>query len=166
MRKQQNLSFIALIAMLMSCTFFFSQQTKTDPQATQPPDDAETSAPKVETLADVPDCSVEQDEQATLVCLSRAAAVSTRLVDARVDEILSYESDTGRRMDFMDSHLAWEGSRDADCSFVRSFEESDIQKDIAEANCLQEQNLDRLAQLERTLCGYYQADSCQETDTP
>lgn len=129
-------------------------------------EDLNTGAPKVETLADVPDCSVEQDEQSTLVCFSRAATVSARLVDARVDEILSYETDTARRMDFMDSHLAWEDSRDADCSFVRTFEESDIQQDIAEAECLQEHNLERFALLEQTLCGYYQAESCTETDTP
>jgi uncharacterized protein YecT (DUF1311 family) len=152
--------------MLMSCAFFFSQQTKPDQEATPPQEEVDTGAPKVETLADVPDCSVEQDEQSTLVCFSRAAAVSARLVDARVDEILTYESDTNHRMDFMESHLAWEDSRDADCTFVRSFEESEIQKDIAEADCLQERNLARLAQLEETLCGYYQADSCLETDTP
>lgn len=166
MRRQQNLSFIALIVTLMSCAFLFSQQTKTDPQATQMEEDLNTGAPKVETLADVPDCSVEPDEQSTLVCFSRAAEVSTRLVDARVDEILSFETDTARRMDFMDSHLAWEDSRNADCSFVRSFEDSDIQKDIAEMDCLQERNLARFALLEQTLCGNYQADSCPEADTP
>jgi uncharacterized protein YecT (DUF1311 family) len=166
MRRQQNLSFLALIATLMSCAFFFSQQTNTDQQATPMEEDLNTGAPKVETLADVPDCSVEQDEQSTLVCFSRAAAVSARLVDARVDEILSYETDTARRMDFMDSHLAWEDSRDVDCSFVRTFEESDIQQDIAEVECLQEHNLERFAQLEQTLCGYYQAESCPATETP
>ncbi|MCB2210217.1 DUF1311 domain-containing protein [bacterium] len=166
MRRQQNLSFIALIATLMSCAFFFSQQTKTEQQPARMEEDLNSGAPKVETLADVPDCSAEQDEQSTLVCFSRAALVSTRLVDARVDEILSYETDTARRMDFMDSHLAWEDSRDADCSFVRSFEDSDIQKDIAEAECQQEHNLERFAQLGQTLCGNYQADSCSEIELP
>lgn len=165
-RHMQNISFVAIIATLLSCAFFFSQQTKTAVTEEPVTDDTEGKAFKVESLDDVPDCSSEVDLEGSLRCYSQAGDISAGLVDAKVDEILSYETDSNLRMDFLESQLAWEKSRDTDCAFMRELVTEPDQQVLQEMTCLYDHNLDRLDELNQTLCQFYQSTTCPETPSP
>jgi|GEM_PF-879705 uncharacterized protein YecT (DUF1311 family) len=162
-RHMQNISFLAIIGVLLSCAFFFSQQTKSN-LADPLPDETVTTAPKVETLEDLPTCPDESSSPEGLACYSEAAEVSQRLVAAKVDEILALEPESSRRMAFMELQFAWEESRDADCTYVRELVDDPDQRLIEEKACLRDHNLDRLSQLENTLCDWYDLSSCQGSE--
>ncbi len=165
-RHMQNISFIAIIATLLSCAFFFSQQTK--PKETGETVDDETAVKtfKVNSLADLPDCESELNPEDSLACYAQAAFVSANAVGERVDEILAQETDSGRRMDFMESQLAWEKSRDADCDFERELADGTDLQDLQESTCEYEHNLARFDELGRTLCEFYQSTACPEVLSP
>ena len=165
-RHMQNISFVAIIATLLSCAFFFSQQTKTDGADEPTADDIDAKALKVESLDDVPDCASEVDIAASLACYTQAEEASSSLLDAKVDEILSYEPDSGRRMDFMESQLAWEKARDADCAYMRAMVTDPDQQDLQEMTCLNDHNLDRVDALNEMLCQFYEVSPCPETANP
>ncbi len=112
-RQQQNISFVAIIGILMSIAFFFSQQINNQAEGQ---DQMDTSLPKVETMEDIPDCSTKLDEAAKVACYAQAATLSDQLVKAKVDAILALEADTGNRMSFIETQSSWEGSRNADCA--------------------------------------------------
>ncbi len=162
----QNISFIAIIATLLSCAFLFSQQTKTKVSNEPETGDTVTKALKVESLDDVPDCASEADIEGSLRCYSQAADVSANLVDVKVDEILSQETDSSIRMDLLESQLAWEKSRDADCAFLRAMVSDPDQQALQEKTCQYDHNLDRLDELNENLCQFYQSTSCPETTAP
>jgi uncharacterized protein YecT (DUF1311 family) len=165
-RHMQNISFLAIIATLLSCAFFFSQQTQ--PKTTDEPKDAET-APKTlkdASLDDLPDCESEIDLEDSLTCYTQAAVVTANIVDERVDEILAQETDSGRRMDFLESQLAWEKSRDADCAFEREMAADPELQDLQENTCQYNHNLARLNELGQTLCEYYQSTTCPDPISP
>ena len=161
MRNQmQNISFLAILAVLLGCAFFFSQQTNLGTRTTQA---TATSNPSGKTIADIPDCQTENTIDAQLNCFSDAVEVSQQLLDDKVDEILAMESESERRVAFLEVQFAWEASRDADCTFMAEMTPNDDEAAINENACLQEQNLARLGQLEEIYCEWYAISPCQDT---
>ena len=158
-RNMQNVSFIIIIAILLGCSFIFSQCTNPDTS-----DDSieETALADDETIADIPDCSEIKSEDNLVLCYQDAVAISNRLVDGAVDEIIDLEDDTDVRITFLDVQMTWEESRDADCSFVYDRESNPQQAKIEQAKCLLEENLDRVNQLKIYMCEWYADELCPE----
>jgi uncharacterized protein YecT (DUF1311 family) len=158
-RNMQNISFFVIIAILLGCNFVFSQCTNPDASENAA---EETSIADDETIADIPDCSDIKSEDDLIPCYQDAVAISNRLVDSAVDDIIALEADSDERLTFLDVQMTWEESRDAECSFVFD-RETDPQKAKADQlKCLLEENLDRVNQLQIYLCDWYADDLCPE----
>jgi uncharacterized protein YecT (DUF1311 family) len=162
-RQQQNISFVAIIGILMSIAFFFSQQINNQAVGQ---DLMDTSLPKVETMEDIPDCLTEPDEAARVACYAQAATLSDQLVKAKVEAILALEADTGNWMSFIETQSSWEGSRNADCAFVAELAEDTDDAEIARNVCLLEHNLERNSLLKALICDYYDSSVCDAPDIP
>lgn len=162
-RNMQNLSFLAIIGVLLSCAFFFSQQIN-DESSDELVEATETVIADPETLEDLPDCSGLEEDEESLACYTEAALLSEYLVEAKVDAILAMESESGDRMDFMEIQLTWEESRDADCEYVQTMASDDAEAALSEAICLYEHNLARYDQLESYYCEWYDASICNTDD--
>jgi uncharacterized protein YecT (DUF1311 family) len=160
-RHMQNISFLAIVGVLLGCAYFFSQLTKVS-QREVPPAVTPSQAP--ETVADIPDCDADLAEQDVLACLVDAAEVSDHLVENAVDEIRQLESDPERRVAFLDTQIAWEESRKADCDLVYAMADDTEQGETLRASCLRERNLQRLAQLEKYICDWYPTADCAAED--
>ena len=157
-RHQQNISFVAIIGILMSFAFFFSQQNNTN--SANDSNEAD-SLLVVENLDDLPDCSLETNSEAEAICLANAVALSDQLVEMQVDAFLALEEDTGKRMAFIETQSSWEGSRNADCLFLGGLNENDELRDIAKNACLLDQNLERIGFLEDMICNNYDSSGCE-----
>ena len=164
-RHNQNFSFLAIIATLMGCAFFFSQKTNN-------PDDAASSsegvmtASQVESVVDLPDCSADLDDAAYLDCLTQAVDVSQMLLDSKLDDILDLTADSDLRIKFVESQINWEDSRDADCDLVQGLESDFTQAGIDEKTCLRDANLERLDYLNLLYCDLNPDAVCPEEDLP
>jgi uncharacterized protein YecT (DUF1311 family) len=163
-RHMQNISFVTIIGMILSCAFFFSQQTKANLRSTDPVRTV-TPAPKSVTLDDLPDCPAALSLDERHVCLERAVEVSGFLLEARVDEILDQTPNSEQRMAFMELAFAWEESREADCEFLRGLAEDELNASVQYLACLTDHNLNRLTQLEAFLCGSDSALVCPVDET-
>lgn len=145
----QNISFLVILGVLLSCAFFFSEQS----HVVEDPTDATAPAvPTVESREDLPDCAGLMDDDRTSDCYQEAAALSQRLVENLSDQILSQQADSSGRMAFLEMQQAWEISRDADCGFVGDQEKSETQGEIDWDRCLVDRNLARLDQLADYFC--------------
>lgn len=151
-RHSQNLSFLAIIATLMSCAFFFSQKTNSDNDSSDTVQLASVNASQVESVMDIPDCSLERTNEDQLQCLSQAVDALDDLLDLKLNAILDQMSDSELRIKLVESQMSWEDSRDADCELVRDLEGDADQMDINEKTCLQEANLERLDYLNVVYC--------------
>lgn len=158
-RHMQNISFLAIVAVLLGCAFFFSQQTKIEEQ--NPGQEIDVVDPPT-SLADVQACSVDLEKEESLACLLEAAATSEDLVDLMVDQILAEETDAERRISFRKVQFAWEDSRDAECGFVREISPEKKLGKFEEAVCLRDRNLERYEQLEVYLCEWYSEGNCSD----
>ncbi len=147
----------------MSFAFFFSQQVNNQ---TADVEQADINLPKVETLEDIPDCSMELDAPAQVACYAQAASLSDQLVNTKVDAILALESDTGNRMSFIETQSSWEESRNADCAFVAELAEDTDDAEIARNVCLLDHNLERNFLLKALICDYYDSSVCAPSDIP
>jgi len=150
-RHMQNISFVTIIGVLLSCAFFFSQQVNHNDASKV---EKEISQPKVESLEDL-----------RLACYQDAVNLTQRLVEAKVKEILALETDTGKRITFVETQTSWEESRDADCAFVSELSSEVDQQEINKLICLRDHNLERLLLLDETVCQYYDSSTCGETNT-
>jgi len=158
----QNISFLAIVAVLLGCAFFFSQQTKLEEEGSG----AKIIPSKTpQSKADIPDCTDELGGEEAQACLSEAVEISEQLVEDMMDRVLAMETDPERRIDFREIQFAWEDSRDADCNYVRRMHAEDDQGEIDQAACLRDHNLARLEQLQEYLCEWYPDSSCSETVT-
>lgn len=162
-RHSQNISFVALIGILLSFTFFISQQINTESLEDGTVD---TSLPAVESLEDLPDCSANLTGITKAECYADAAALSTQLVETKVDSILALEEDTGKRMAFIETQSSWEESRNADCTLIGELVEDADRQEIARNACLYEHNLERISLLEALICDYYDPSGCESPDLP
>ena len=164
-RHSQNISFIAIIATLMSCAFFFSQKNNNpeDPTTTA---EGVITASEVGSVVDLPDCSADLDEAEQLTCLTQVVDASQVLLDSKLDDILDLTTDSDLRIKFVESQINWENSRDADCDLVQGLEEDPTQKRIDEKTCLRDANLDRLTYLNLLYCDLDPDAACPEEDLP
>ena len=154
----QNISFLVIVGVLLSCAYFFSEQTRV---VDGPQDGTATAIPTFESRESLPACSELTDDQARSDCYQEAGAISQRLVENIQDQILSYEINSADRMAFLEMQRAWEASRDTDCRFIHDRAESDTQGGIEQDRCLVDRNLARLDQLEAYLCDYYETAFCE-----
>lgn len=145
----QNISFLVILSVLLSCAFFFSDQTHV---VEEPTHAAPTAVPTVETREDLPDCAGLMDDNRIFDCYEEAATLSQRLVENLSDQILSQQVDSAGRMAFLEMQQAWEISRDADCSFIGDQATSETQGAIDLDKCLIDRNLARLDQLVDYFC--------------
>ncbi len=165
-RNMQNLSFLMIIGILLSCAFFFSQQTKANlhaplPQATST-FDVQLSNPK--SIEDVPDCTGLGSTEQSLLCYNQAALISQKLLDSKVDAILEKETDSQRRLDFLELQLAWEESRDRDCEYFQGVSQEGQQAALQTTICLRDQNISRYKQLESYYCEWVDPSACDSED--
>jgi len=157
----QNISFIAIVAVLLGCAFFFSQLSNLGTRTTQA---TVTSVASGKTLADIPDCESKTPVEDQLDCYVDAVEISQQLLDSKVDEILALESDSDRRMALVELQYAWEASRDADCAYLAEMASDDVDgENVNENACLEQQNLDRLAKLDQIYCEWYAVSPCSST---
>lgn len=156
-RKMQNLSFFMIVSVLLSCAFFFSQQSNS---RNRKPSATETIAIKDESLEDLPDCEVTMPDEEKLQCFTDAEAISRRLVEAKVADILAKETDSERRIAFMETQFAWEASRDADCNYLQKVSINSDGRSIDNAACIHSQNLARLEELDELYCNWYDPSGC------
>ena len=159
-RNMQNLSFLAIISVLLSCAFFFSQQTNKK-TTSAPVQVMETEVAVPETIADIPDCTGLDSDKERLTCFSEAAVLSDLLVESKVDAILSEKPESEDRLAFMETQLAWEDSREADCAFVFAMTSNEAEAELNEAICLYEHNLDRYEQLQDYYCEWFDPSACE-----
>jgi uncharacterized protein YecT (DUF1311 family) len=159
-RHSQNISFLAIIATLMSCAFFFSQKTN-NPSENATQTDGVINASEIESVVDVPDCSGEMNDEELLTCLTQAVEASQTLLDSKLDAILALTTDSDLRIKFVESQITWEDSRDADCDLARGLETDPTLKGIDEGICLRDANLDRLNYLNLIYC-----DMAPDVDCP
>lgn len=164
-RHMQNISFLAIIATLMSCAFFFSQKNNSsgdDPTSTEP---AVLNVSQVESVVDIPDCTSIEASEDQLECLSQAVEASQSLLDSHLDTILAQTTDTELRIKLVESQMNWEDSRDADCDLVRGLGQDAEQMDIDEKTCLRESNLERLDYLKLLYCEINNEAICTTEET-
>ncbi len=149
-RHMQNISFLAIIATLMSCAFFFSQKNNNtdDPASIQ---SGVANVSQVESAVDVPDCSDDsiEDQQA---CLVQAVEASQSLLDSKLDDILALTADSDLRIKLVESQMNWEDSRDADCDLLSDLNADGGEDGIEEQTCLRDANLERLDYLNQLYC--------------
>ena len=151
-RHMQNISFMAIIATLMSCAFFFSQKNNNNVDDADSALSGVANASLIESAVDVPDCSNEDSDADQLDCLSQAVKASQSLLDSKLDAILAMTTDSDLRIKLVESQMNWEDSRDADCDLIRGLEGDVAQKDMDEKSCLRESNLERLDYLNLIYC--------------
>ena len=156
-RRMQNLSFFMIVSVLLSCAFFFSQQTNS---RNRQPSVTVTLAINDESLAAVPDCEAAMPDDEKPQCFGDSEAISQRLVEAKVADILSQESDPERRNAFMETQFAWETSRDADCNYLKKVSINSDGRSIDNTACIHSQNLARLKALDDLYCDWYDPSGC------
>ncbi len=156
-RHMQNISFIAIVGVLLGCAFFFSQLTKmdgTDLKETDSQPEAKMS------IADITECDAALTGEDAQECYQEAAQIADQLVQEKVDQILSLETESDHRIAFIEMQQAWEDSRDADCEFIRQQSDDNGQESGKAEACLLEQNLTRLTQLDEIYCEWYGDVDC------
>ncbi|MDY6866972.1 MAG: lysozyme inhibitor LprI family protein [Chloroflexota bacterium] len=160
----QNLSFLAIIGALLSCAFFFSQQTKSQLQSPLAQETDSIDAKRLGSLSieDIPDCTNLDSEEEVSACYTEAASLSQQLLDSKIDAILKMETNSQHRMDFMEVQLAWEDSRDSDCDFVEDMSDREEKATQNKLICLTDRNLDRYEQLQSYYCQWYDASICED----
>ncbi len=156
-RHMQNISFIAIVGVLLGCAFFFSQLTDMDGT-----DMVETDSPPEtkKSIADIPECGAALTDEDALECYLEAAQIADQLVQEKVEQILAIETESDYRMAFIEMQQAWEDSRDADCEFIRQQTNENGQESDKAERCLLEHNLGRLTQLEEIYCEWYGDVDC------
>jgi uncharacterized protein YecT (DUF1311 family) len=159
----QNISFITIIGMLLSCAFFFSQQTRGSLQSAVPAvTPTETFNGMSMQVEDIPDCKDEKTVSNELDCLQGSLEMSSALLDAKLDEILSLEPDSTRRFDFMEMHYTWEDSREADCEYVLEKSGGKSETDLPYLHCMLSHNIQRLDDLDGYFCEWYDTSQCAQ----
>jgi len=158
----QNISFIIIIGMLLSCAFFFSQQSRGNlqPEATEITPTTTFNGVSLQ-VEDIPDCHEEVTHSQELDCLQESLKMSSALLDAKLDEMLLLEPDASRRFDFMEMHYAWEDSRQADCEYVLEVSGGTSETDLPYLRCMFSHNMQRLDDLNAYFCEWHATSLCE-----
>ena len=160
-RHMQNISFIAILGVLLSCSFLFSQATNV---GTQESSITDTPAIRNETIEPLPTCTDDMAEQEKYSCYAKGVEISSQMLEVKKDELLALEAESDQRIAIMEAHIAWEESRDADCHLASVVREADQQTQIDEMICLRDQNLARIEKLDAYLCEWYGATACSKDE--
>lgn len=157
-RHKQSISLLAIAGILLILAFYISQQTRSgDDKSRQ----TVTSLPNIGTLSDLPDCAELLSSGEGLACYVEAAQISEAKVLSFMDELLTLEPEMDRRIAMMGAQIAWEDSRDADCTLVRGAAAGDDDGVLQEMICRTGYNLSRLEQLEQFRCDWYDSAGCE-----
>ena len=161
-RNMQNLSFLAIIGVLLSCAFFFSQQAKSSRTTPIQQASASVASDTIEPISmdDLPDCSNLENNENRFACYSEAALISQQMVETKVNEVMAIETESQHRMEFMGSQLAWEDSRDKDCEMIQNMSQNEDEAALNQTICLVDHNLSRFFQLESFYCEWYDPSGC------
>ena len=82
-RHMQNISFIAILGVLLSCSFLFSQLTNVGTQ-----DSAKTDTPVIrnETIEPLPICTDDMAEQEKYSCYAKGVEISSQMLEVKKDD--------------------------------------------------------------------------------
>lgn len=157
LRHKQSITFLAIAAVLLVIAFYISQQTRANERKS-----GLTYAPQIDnnTLNTMPDCTGLNSVLEELSCYAKAAQVSEAWVLALVDELSHMEPDPARQVAFIETQIAWEEARDAECEYIRGTVDDTEKAVLQELRCITEQNLDRLARLEQYQIDWYCEEDC------
>lgn len=152
---------MAIAGFLLAGAFFISQQTLSGEERRR-----SITPPHVDgtTLKEIPTCTEVSGQDEQIACYVNAVLASDDRVMSVVDELLSTDPVSARRLAFLDTQFAWEDSRDADCAFIRGSIADAGERELQELICLLEHNLLRLEQLERYRCEWYDLADCVDED--
>jgi uncharacterized protein YecT (DUF1311 family) len=156
-RHKQSITLLAIAAVLLVIAFYISQQTRSNER-----ESGLTFSPQMDnnTLSSMPDCTGLNSVLEELSCYAEAAQVSEAWVLALADELSLMEPDPARQVAFIETQIAWEGARDAECEYIRGTVDDAENAVLQELRCITDQNLDRLARLERYRDEWYCEEDC------
>lgn len=160
-RHKQSITLLGIAAVLLVVAFYISQQTRANDakpmlKVTPHLDDSE--------MGTMPDCTGLTSAMEALSCYAEAVQVSDTWVLAMVDELSQLEPDPTRRVEFIETQIAWEEARDAECEFIRGAVEDEERAVLETLRCVTEQNLDRLERLEHYRNEWYCEKDCEPED--
>ena len=157
LRHKQSITFLAIAAVLLVIAFYISQQTRSNERKP-----GLTFSPQMDnnTLSEMPDCTGLNSVMEELSCYAEAAQVSEARVLALVDELSHMEPDPERQVTFIETQIAWEEARDAECEYIRGTVDDTENAVLQELRCITNQNLDRLARLEQYRNEWYCEEDC------
>ena len=161
-RHMQNISFIAILGVLLSCSFFFSQLTNLRSGSI---DRSDLEIDGGATIPDLLECTDDMADEEALSCLAQSVVVSQQLLDKKIDEILAQETESDRRIAIVESQNAWEESRDADCGMVLVMTTGDHKDQIDQMVCMRDHNLARKKTMDENLCKWYGSPACLNDDS-
>jgi uncharacterized protein YecT (DUF1311 family) len=161
-RHMQTISFIAIVGVLLSCSFFFSQLTNLGTR-----DFAATNTPlqRGESIEDLPVCTDDMKLSEKMNCYENAVMISERIIDEKIDDILGMESASEKRLAIVEANIAWAHARDAECDLMMAMESGEEQKQLEMLSCIHDQNLTRIETLEGYLCRWYLPSTCQRGES-
>lgn len=161
-RHMQTISFIAIMGVLLSLSFLFSQLTNVGKRGM-----AATNTPVTDEgpIEDLPMCTADMAFAEKLTCYGDAVEISQRMLDAKINDILALEPESNKRIAIVEANIAWENSRDADCSLLLEMETENELTQIDEMVCLRDQNLARIEKLDEYLCQWYQPSACRSGES-
>lgn len=157
-RHMQSVTFVVIAGILLMFAFYISQQTRSGNQRSRSrvtPHAADRS------LQEMPDCEGLTRTEEKLTCYAEAAQVSDGLVLFLVDELIQMESESSRQLELIETQIAWEDARNAECVFISGATDDDEDAALQELICLTEQNLARLARLEYYLNDLFCLEDCE-----
>ena len=145
-RHMQSITLVVIAGFLLLIAFYISQQTRSGNQRSRL---TVSQNPSDRSLQEMPDCEGLKTTQEKLTCYTEAAQVSHGLVLLLVDEIIQLEPESTRQLDLIESQIAWEDARNAECVFMSGAIDDDEDAALQELICLTEQNLARLERLKQ-----------------
>jgi len=157
-RHMQSITLLFIAGILLVIAFVISQQTRSEdkqPRLTITPSAGQESS------GEIPNCAGLTSMEEKIPCYSEAAQVSKALVESSMDELSRMEGDADLRLEMVETQIAWEEWRDAECAFVRSATEDDAEGLLQELMCLSDINLARLARLQRYYNQWYCTEDCE-----
>jgi len=160
-RHVSSLFLLSTALVLLGLAFLISLKTGSSNEKPMPP--IKTPA-ETDIIEEISTCSEDAPLDEQRVCFDGALAQSEALTRTYVNELLTLEPDTTRRIAFFEAQRAWEESRDANCAFVSGlFEDPEIST-LEEVKCLLEFNVMRLEQLSAYRCKWNNLDGCEESN--
>jgi len=161
-RHMQNISFIAILGVLLSCSFFFSQLTNFGGENII---NTESKINAGDPIEAVPSCTDELTGEERISCLEKNVEISQQRLEEKINNLLAQETESERRIAIVESQNEWEESRDADCSMIFVMTSGEQEDQIDQLVCLRDYNLERIESMDDKLCQWYDMPYCLDDDT-